>query len=269
MNPTPLTLDQFNQRVAQADRVWLFLDYDGTLAELAPTPDHIEPNAEVVVVVSALADHPRIRVSVISGRRLEHVEKLVPVEGILLAGTYGVEMRMPEGERKERIPFDAVRPALERIKPHWAELIAGHEGFFLEDKGWALAIHARFADPGPANQVLSAARQIAQRTAASGPFRVLGGHRFLEIGPKLAHKGKTVAHLIDRWPEADALPLYLGDDDKDEEAFDVIHAHGGYAVVVASEPRETEADFRFPTPQTTRQWLSRLPKLIEAPSTLS
>lgn len=247
------------ERLAEAQRLWLFLDYDGTLADFAPTPDHIEPDPDLVTLVTQLARHPRIRLAIISGRRLGHVEQLVPVSGILLAGTYGVELRTPEGERVDRVDYDAVRPLLDQLKPHWAQLIADREGFYLEDKGWAIALHARFADDREAGDLLARARRLAEEIATQGPFRVLGGHKFLEIGPRLAHKGRTIDYVLDEYPWSGALPLYVGDDDKDEEAFGVIQSHGGVAVVVSSEPRETQANLRLSSPQATRRWLARLP----------
>ncbi len=246
------------ERLAEAERLRLFLDYDGTLADFAPTPEHVNPNHAVIEVVSALVDAPHIRVAVVSGRRLSHVEALVPVSGALLAGTYGIELRMPEGERVERVDYDAVRPVLDRIKPRWAALIDQRTGFFLEDKGWTLALHARFADEGEAKAVLEEAQGLIDERATADLFRVLGGHKFLEIGPRLAHKGKTVTWLLDRYPWSGALPLYLGDDDKDEEAFEVIQARGGLAIQVASQERETRADGRLPSPRSARQWLGTL-----------
>lgn len=85
-----LNLTSVNTQIAKANQVWLFLDYDGTLADFAPTPDHVEPNPEIALLLTRLNDHPRIRVTVISGRRLSHIQKLIPVPGILLAGTYGI-----------------------------------------------------------------------------------------------------------------------------------------------------------------------------------
>lgn len=249
-------------RLAQAARLWLFLDYDGTLSDFAPTPDQVDPDPEIERLVERLARHPRIRAAVVSGRRLNHVEKLVPVSGILLAGTYGVELRLPDGERVERVAYDDIRPVLEALKPRWERLLADREGFFLEDKDWALAIHAKFAADDEAEEVLPAAREMATEALDPELFRVLGGHKFLEIGPKLAHKGKTVDYLLDRCAWPDALPLYVGDDDKDEEAFGVIQAHGGLAIVVSEEPRETCADGRLESPPDVREWLSGLPLLL-------
>lgn len=252
--------ERMNERLVQAERLWLFLDYDGTLADFAPTPEHVDPDPELVDLLTRLARHPCIRVAVISGRRLSHVQTLVPVPGVLLAGTYGIELQTPEGERINRVKHGAIRPALEALKPRWLRLLAGRDGFFLEDKYWALALHARFADDDEAEGVLVAARRMATETASSGPFRLLGGHKFLEIGPRLAHKGEAVHYLLDQYPWPGALPLYLGDDDKDEEAFGVITARGGIAILIAQEPRDTKADCRLESPQAARGWLATLPR---------
>jgi trehalose 6-phosphate phosphatase len=250
--------ERCQDRVARANRVWLFLDYDGTLADFAPTPDHVEPDPALIDLLSGLVRQPRLRVAVVSGRRLSHVQALVPVPGILLAGTYGIELQTPEGERFDRLEQDAIRPTLDALKPQWADLVAGHDGFFLEDKGWALALHARFAGEKESEQLLAAARRLATKVMQGAPsdlFRLLGGHKFLEIGPRLAHKGQTVDYLLARYPWPGALPLYLGDDDKDEEAFGVIHDRGGIAILVSMSPRDTQADGRLESPQAARTWL--------------
>jgi len=254
------TPKQINERLAQAERLWLLLDYDGTLADFAPTPDHVNLDLEIVDLLTRLARHPLIRVAVISGRRLDHVAALVPVPGILLAGTYGVELQTPEGERINRVEYNVVRPVLDAIKPRWLHLIGERRGFFLEDKGWALALHARFADDAEAEEVLDTAYRMATEVAPSRQlFRLLGGHKFLEVGPRLAHKGQTVDYLLNRYGRPGALPLYLGDDDKDEEAFGAIKARGGIAIMVAAEPRKTRADCRLESPQAVRHWLQTLP----------
>ena len=258
-----LCTSELAQTLSQAERLWLFLDYDGTLADFAPTPEHVHPDPELIDLLDQLVGHPRIRVAVISGRRLDHVETLVPVPGVFLAGTYGIEMRTCAGERINRLDYEIVRPALEALKPHWAQLIAERQGFFLEDKGWSLALHARFAADGEAEDVLSDAARVAVEKEFSGLFRVLGGHRFLEIAPSLAHKGRTVDYLLSRYAWPGARLLYLGDDDKDEEAFGVIKAREGVAAVVASEPRATTADCRLESPGAARRWLRTLLALLK------
>jgi trehalose 6-phosphate phosphatase len=257
----PETPHWVQEQLAHSERFWLFLDYDGTLADFAPTPEHVNPDPALLDLIERLARHPRFCVAVISGRRLSHVQELVPVPGVLLAGTYGVELQTAEGTRIDRLDYDSVRPTLDALKPRWADLIAGRQGFFLEDKGWALALHARHAAEDETGRVLTGARRLADAAvdrADPESFCLLGGHKFLEMAPRLADKGMTVAYLLDEYPWPGALPLYLGDDDKDEEAFSAIKTRGGIAVVVAAEPRESEADLRLESPQAARRWLEVL-----------
>jgi trehalose-phosphatase len=92
-------------------------------------------------------------------------------------------------------------------------------------------------------------------------LRVLGGHKFLEVAPALAAKGDTITYLINQYPLPRARLLCIGDDDKDEEAFSVIHARGGVAVKVIQPSQissPTQADFFFESPQETRDWLRGL-----------
>jgi len=244
-----------------AQQLWLFLDYDGTLADFAPTPDYIFPNPEIVGLLERLAHKPDVRITILSGRRLEHVRSLVPVSGLFLAGTYGIELLTPAGESMQRVDYDIIRPALEAIKPEWARIIGDRKGFFLEDKGWALALHARFTDDEGAEQVLTRAMQAVSAELLEEDFRLLGGHKFLEIAPQMASKKETVAYLLNRYPMPGARLIYIGDDDKDEEAFPLIHAYGGAAIKVlqpsqAGQP--TEADFLLDSPADARQWLQGL-----------
>lgn len=264
--------DRILQRIQGAARLWLFLDYDGTLADFAPTPDHIRPDPDLIDLLKRLARHPRLRLTLISGRRLAHIRKLVPVPGLLLAGTYGVEMQTPAGEQLSRLEFDSVRPLLAQVQADWEQLLLGRKGFYLEDKGWAIALHAKFADAEEALDVLARARAQAEKAlnaAAPGLFRLLGGHKFLEIGPTLAHKGRTVEYLLEIYPPDDHLLVYLGDDDKDEEAFAVVQARGGLALRVGDAGHPTSADCRLPSPQAARQWLAALPHLLAASAGIS
>lgn len=246
------------KRIYSAKSLRLFLDYDGTLAEFASTPDTINPDPEVIELVSRLAVHPRIQPAVISGRRLSHIVSLLPVPGILLAGTYGIELRQPDGELLHRLDYDRIRPGLELLKPEWATLIHGREGFYLEDKDWALAIHARYASDLSAGKVLSTARETAGEIMDQNVYRLKGGEKFLEVGPVLANKGAAVKYILEREPLGDAVLVYTGDDDKDEEAFEVVNQRGGIAILVSQSERDTHAALKLPDPAGVRQWLKSL-----------
>ena len=251
------------KKIKDTDHIWLLLDYDGTLADFAPTPDDVIPDPELIALIKKLVNHPKLSLAIISGRRLAHIEKLVPLSGIWLAGSYGLEMRAPHGEHLHRANYGSLRPQLEALKPEWANLIDGQDGFYLEDKGWSLALHARFAEDCLASRILAHARTLAEQTCSELKFQLLGGHKFLEIAPKQADKGNTVTYLLQ---QKKALPIYLGDDDKDERAFLVVQANGGLAGCVCNPARSSQADFQLTSPQDTRVWLARLPDYLREKS---
>ncbi len=254
--------DELTQWALGATSLSLFLDYDGTLVDFSPTPDLLAPDPRVVSLLRRLSQKPNMRVAVISGRRLHDLRDLLPLPGLTLGGTYGLELYIPSGETIYRAEYGALRPpVLDAVKGEWESILSGRDGFYLEDKGWTLALHARFAEEGEAAQVLAAARRAVDAVDLGGHFRILTGHRFLEVAPRLASKRAAVEYLLSQSSLPNARCIYIGDDDRDEEAFPVIHEHGGVAIKVAqpsqaSQP--TEADFIFESPRDTVQWLEKL-----------
>jgi len=247
-------------RLNAAEALWLFLDYDGTLADFAPTPDIILPDQALIGLVNELAAIEQNRVTIISGRRLTHIRALLPLSDLMMAGSYGMELQLPGGELVQRLSQASIRPVLDTVKASWQQLLAGRTGFFLEDKGWTLAIHAKDAAAKEADHVLPEARNVAAPAVSQsdGALQLLGGHRFLEIAPTLASKRLTVEYLLNRYPLAGGLPLYLGDDDKDEVAFEAVQDEGGLAIAVGERLSNSAADYLLPSPQAARQWLAQL-----------
>jgi len=182
-------LEQLTERLAREPLTWLILDYDGTLADFAPTPEHVLPDPALIRLLSSLVQYPNLALAAVSGRALGQVRQLIPVAGVLLAGSYGIELQTPGGELVERMAYSAVRPAPDALKPQWAGLVSGRAGFFLEDKGWTLAIHGRLADERAAAEVLARARVLAQDVLPDETLGLLAGDRFLEACPRIANKG--------------------------------------------------------------------------------
>lgn len=258
----PCTSEAVLQKLIPPQPIWLFLDYDGTLADFAPTPEDIIPDNDLINLITELNSQPDIRVTIISGRRLSHIQSLIPVPGLLMAGTYGLELHTPADETIYRVDFDTIRPLLDTLKEKWRLLLAGRSGFFLEDKRWTLAIHAKDAAGEEADLVLHQAQQQANELLADAPdslFRLQGGHRFLECGPKAADKKRAVEYILSTYPwSGDVLLVYLGDDDKDEVAFEAIRQRDGVVVAVGDRLRHIEATCWLPSPQAVRQWLGDL-----------
>lgn len=250
--------EEFNQRLAKASLVRLFLDYDGTLANFAPSPDVIQQDPGLIALLSRLASQDNFLVAVVSGRSLQHLQELLPFEGMLLAGTYGLEIQLPDGTQTAAAVFDQVRPMMERVKPLWQQQVDGQQGFFLEDKGWALALHARFATEEDARQVLQKAQEAVEALSPGPAYAIERRPRFLEIYPMEASKKRSIEQILTKHTPPGALPVFAGDDYHDEDAFPVVQSAGGYCVRVAPADVPTRAQFRLADPVQVRQWLAGL-----------
>lgn len=252
---------ELNAWVSEAERLWLFLDYDGTLAEFTRIPEIISPDARLIDLIKRLAVKNRLRLAIVSGRRLRDIQALLPVPGIYLAGTYGIEIQTAEDERIQREDYTLVRPYLDRLKPLWEQVIDGHKDFFLEDKGWSLALHARFAADKVAMRVISTIQQTLDQEMITDEYRMIKHNKFLEVSSALAHKGKTVAFLLNSFPLPEARIVYIGDDDNDAEAFETVHSYAGIAISVAQYfgyIRSTGGDYVLRSPKAVRKWLENL-----------
>jgi len=244
-----------HQHLRGGGRLALFLDYDGTLVPIARTPTEAQPDGALLALLADLARAPAFDTIVLSGRPLASLQGMLPVPGLTLAGTYGVEIQRDGKIMARDVDAARIRPIVEQVKSEWGRLTDGRDGFLLEDKGLAIALHARWAEPAEAGLVLETARAAAMLVLPADNFRILGGDRFLEAAPAAAHKGQTVAWLLDQIHDPGALPVYFGDDDKDEEAFAVIRRRGGIPVGVGARfPLESALE-RLPSPEAVRGWL--------------
>ncbi len=245
-------------RAAQSRTIRLFLDYDGTLAGFAPSPDDVLPDKELIELFEDLVSLENLLPAVISGRRLSHIQKLLPVKGLLLGGTYGIELLMPDGRQITAYPFEKLRPTIERLKPLWSSIISEISGFYLEDKGWSLALHGLRAAEREADEAIAFAVKVVTEGMADPRFRVIRGHRFLEYAPVLANKSMAVRKVLNELTPGDAMAIYIGDDDKDEEAMEVVIEAGGFGIKVSLSDEKTPAQFTIRDPSGVRLWLRSL-----------
>jgi trehalose 6-phosphate phosphatase len=247
--------------VKDSPRLWLFLNYEGVLEQFIPTRFDYYPNPAITNILEKLTAEPGIRTAILSGRKLEQLQHLIAVDGVFLAGNYGIEILSPFHGTIHRLDFEVIRPILEMVKPQWSRLLHGKRGFFLEDKAWRLAIHARFANEIDAERVFEEAQQIDGVALLSEYFQIHRKQNFLEIAPRLASKRQTIAYLLDAYPFEKARLLYIGNDDKEEDTIPFIYANNGIALKVLQSShlhQSTNGDFSFHAPRETLEWLSKL-----------
>lgn len=252
MNDSP-SLQQL-MKIYQKEKAFLFLDYDGTLARFAPNPDIVLPDSELIDILHEINKLDSIRLAIVSGRRINHIRSLVPILGIWLAGSYGLEMIDPSGNEIHLLEFENLRPGLEIIKPIWQALIKGREDFYLEDKGWSLAIHANGSDKQEVHLVLENARLIDIPIG----FHLKSTDNFIEICPPKADKGVSVDYILKSERFEGALPIFIGDDPRDEDAFTAVRSIGGVGIIVTESDRETDATYFLRKPELVRKWLKEI-----------
>ncbi len=213
-------------------------------------------------LLTKLSEKTWIRTLVLSGRPLDVLQRLLPIDHLMLCGLYGIEMQVEGKEILRGPPLEQTRQSMVKLMRQWTRLINGAAGFLLEDKGQALALHARWADGEDADLIVSQARAVARELVASGPFRILEGERFLEVAPMEADKGATADWLLTQYPIEHDLPVSFGDDNKDEGVFEVVQRHGGYAIGVGDRYSLPAVDTHLQSPEQVRQWLRAL---VECP----
>jgi trehalose-phosphatase len=217
------------------------LDYDGTLTPIAARPEDARPSPSLLTLLSQLVQRPNLVVAIVSGRALPDLRTLLPVSGLLFIGTHGCEIGTADGKTRLLIPGGVVSLAIARLHQEIAPTLANAPGLFLEDKRYALALHYRQAQPQDAwaiEEFLAAVRAYQRKGIT---LEIIHGKKVIEVRPVGSNKGKAVQFLL-AGEHANTLPIYIGDDVTDEEAFAVL-SERGVTVVVTDSLRPSAAQY--------------------------
>jgi len=231
-------LDLINALAARKHLV-VFLDYDGTLTPIVARPEDAILGGEMREAVRGLAG--RCTVAVISGRDLRDVRSLVGVEDIFYAGSHGFEIAGPRGWRAQYEQGAEFLPVLDEAAGELSAALAKIPGAQLEKKKYSIAAHYRnVLEEGGEERVRDAVQTALARHKG---LRVSAGKKVFDIQPAIDwNKGKAVLWLLDAMHlnSCAALPIYIGDDTTDEDAFRVVRERG-VAILVREERRRTLA----------------------------
>jgi trehalose 6-phosphate phosphatase len=227
----------------------LFLDFDGTLADIAPTPDAVRVEPGLPHTLDALRARLGGALAIVSGRRIESLDAFFAPLVFDAAGLHGLEIRA-NGRMLERPASDhgALRAAATSLRKR----LVAWPGAFVEDKQHTLAVHWRLApQAGPA---LADVMEEIVATLGAG-WRLQAGKAVAEILPAWADKGAAVETLLNAPAYRGRTPVFFGDDMTDEDAIRIVNARGGLSVNVGLRP--SAAAFRLPDPAAARALLAR------------
>ncbi len=261
----PSALECFNRLRDQfaGKRPALFLDYDGTLTPIVARPEDAVMGASMRRAVRRLAE--LIPVAIISGRDRADVEALVDLPELVYAGSHGFDIRGPD-LRREHEGGRAALPDLDAAEEALRRELASIEGAHVERKRFAVAIHYR----NVAEERAESVRGAVERVARPHPkLRMRGGKKIFELQPDIDwHKGKAVLWLMEVLgmdPER-VVPMYLGDDVTDEDAFAALEGRG-VGVVVGDDTLPSRAGYWLADPDEVQPFLETLIPLLEGSDT--
>jgi trehalose-phosphatase len=261
MQPPPPALGRMREIAARlrGRRLAAFLDYDGTLAPIAARPELAVMDGATRDALERLAR--LATVAVVSGRDLPDVRSRAG-PGLWYAGSHGFDIAGPSDERYEHPRGLAALPALGAAEGELRAALGAIAGALVERKRFSLAAHFRLvADEG----VPAVARAVEAALARNPGLRTGCGKKVIELLPDFDwNKGAALLWLLGSLglAPADVLPLYIGDDLTDEDAFRAL-AGRGIGVAVLAEPRATAAHYRLRDPDEVRAFLGALADSLE------
>jgi len=237
-------------RVRAAQRLAIFLDFDGTLVGLRRRPGDVRVPGLVKEILARLARHENVSIAIVSGRRLRDLHSMIGVEGVRYFGLHGAE----QDGRKVALSKGA-RLALGRAKREARVQLGVLPGIWLEDKVCSLAIHYRGASPAFVREANGTLLGILA-PLRHGLF-VISGEKVWEILPRtFVGKGATVLALLARMPRG-TLAIYAGDDTSDETAFAALAEQ---ITVGVGRRRGSRARFGVRNPADVLRFLTRVEK---------
>src|SRR5688572_16025109 len=227
----------------------LFLDIDGTLLDIAPTPDGVEVDARLLELLRRLGRACDGAVALVTGRPIAAVDGLFHPLQLPVAGVHGLERRNAQGHYFRP---GYVGAGLSYLRSEVTALAQSLHGVLLEDKGCAFAVHYRQAPNLEETIRLRVARLVS---AALPAFEILDGDHVVEIKPVEHDKATAIEAFMQEEPFVGRAPVFIGDDTTDLDGFAAMKRFKGLAIAVGSR---IPGEQRLAGPRDVRVWLESL-----------
>lgn len=222
----------------------LFLDFDGTLADIAACPQAVRVQPEVIEDLRRLHGALQGALAIITGRTEADVDHFLAPLRLPLACEHGAHYRLDDGGRSG-VPALALDSVIDALRP----LMEQHPELLLESKNTGLAVHFRRAP-----QLEAACLRVMTQALDQVPgAELIRGKCVLEVKAEGTSKGRAIEIFMRRLPFAGRIPMFIGDDVTDESGFAAAQALGGVGVKVGDGP--TQACVRLESPAEVRSWL--------------
>lgn len=252
------------QRIA-GKPIFIFLDYDGTLTPIVDTPGQASLPASVRELLKNLNEATFHHVAIVSGRALSDIKGHVSLDGVIYVGNHGLEIEGDGISYTSQI-MPRSKEIIEHVRDELKIRLSDIPGALLEDKGLTLGVHYRLvreADRARFNSIIGA---CTKSFVIRKKIKMREGKQVVEIWPSLDwNKGKAVLWILKKerlaqdFFEEQIVPLYIGDDKTDEDAFRVLKAKG--LTIFVGEGKDSLAQYRLKDPHEVLLFLQKILKL--------
>ncbi|MFC1674829.1 trehalose-phosphatase [Candidatus Omnitrophota bacterium] len=248
------------EKKLEGKNIFLFLDYDGTLTPIVEHPDRALIPLEARELIRRLSKTPKCRLAIISGRSLKDLKRMVGIEKIIYAGNHGLEIEGPKIRFESPISAGA-RGAMKQVKSDLEKKLSKVNGVLVEDKGLTLSVHYRQADEDDIPLIKNIFTSNTQPYVTRRKIRITSGKKVFEVRPAAKwDKGKVVLWLLAREQFASVaqnlVPIYIGDDKTDEDAFKVIKDNG--LTIFVGKLRKSSAKYYLKSTAEVINFLKRI-----------
>ncbi|KAI3749088.1 hypothetical protein L6452_12658 [Arctium lappa] len=260
----PSAISSFQRMInaSKGKQIAVFLDYDGTLSPIVCDPDRAFMSDQMRAAVRDVSKH--FPTAIISGRSREKVYSFVKLNEVYYSGSHGMDTMGPTRKNKsyddkyhyktideegnEFIVFQPAKdflPAIQKMLSEMRERTKNIQGVVIEDNRFCLSVHYRHVKDEEDYERLE--EEVESMLVSYPEFHMTRGKKVLEIRPSIDwNKGHALEYLLDNLgfndDSTNVLPIYIGDDRTDEDAFKVLRERGeGYPILVSSKPRDTMA----------------------------
>jgi alpha,alpha-trehalase len=250
--------EEIGQRLS-GRRLAVFLDYDGTLTPIVDRPELAVMSAGVRAVVRRLA--ASCTTAIVSGRSRARVFEFVGIDEIFYAGSHGLDIAGPRGSRILHEEGRSFLPVIDKAYEELKEQVKDIDGGLVEHTGFSISVHYRLVPEGQVPVIEGVVDRVLSRWPR---LRKMHGKMVFELRPRMEwDKGKAVLWILRALDldVPDVIPLYLGDDTTDEDAFREVRDRG-IGILVAETPRPSAASYCLRNPLEVKQFLEVLITLV-------
>jgi trehalose 6-phosphate phosphatase len=237
-------LNPISDKINEIEEVLLFLDYDGTLVPFKNRPHEVVTPQEVKTVLTDLLKHPKFFVFIVSGRMLKEIKQLLNIDGLSYVALHGLQIELSNKKEFFWEQANTVLTILKEIRDKALKIFKNEKRVKIEDKRFTLAFHYRLLPDEKIKKIIEKFEEIIMEIDTNEMLDLIYGAKVVEARPKGWDKGRAVELILNNVLRTNNfLPVYIGDDTTDEDAFLYLEKQGLTIFVSNKTNKPTNAKY--------------------------